>query len=119
MTYTYGFYFSRPWWLVGCILLVPIVWLGVRNLAALGPVRRVLAIVLRCLVVIILIALLARPMLTRTSKRMTLIAVIDRSQSIPANLHKAALDYLSRALADKGPGDQLAVVDVAGAASIS
>jgi uncharacterized membrane protein len=119
MTFTYGFYFSRPWWLVGCILLVPIVWLGLRNLAALGPVRRVMAIVMRCLVVIILIALLARPMLTRTSKRMTLIAVVDRSQSIPANLQEAALEYLSRAVADKSAGDQLAVVDVAEAASIS
>ena len=119
MTYTYGFYFSQPWWLVGCILLVPIVWLGLRNLAALGPVRRVLAIVLRCVVVIILIALLARPMLTRTSRRMTLVVVIDRSQSIPANLQQKALDYLSHALADKTPGDQLAVVDVAEAASIS
>jgi uncharacterized membrane protein len=119
MTFTYGFYFSRPWWLVGCILLVPLIWLGLRNLAALGPLRRVLAIVLRCLVVLILVALLARPMLTRTSKRMTLIAVIDRSQSIPANLQKDALDYLSHALADKAAIDQLAVVDVAEAASIS
>jgi uncharacterized membrane protein len=119
MIYTYGFYFSRPWWLLACILLVPIVWLGMRNLAALGPVRRVLAIILRCLVVIILIALLARPMLTRTSKRMTLIAVIDRSQSIPTNLQKSALEYLSLAVAGKAAGDQLAVVDVAEAASIS
>jgi len=119
MIYTYGFYFSRPWWLLGCVLLVPIVWLGLRNLAALGSVRRVLAIVLRCLVVIILVALLARPMLTRTSKRMTLIAVVDRSQSIPANLQKSALEYLSQAFADKGAADQLAVVDVAEAASIS
>ena len=100
-------------------MLVPIVWLGLRNLAALGPVRRALAIVLRCLVIIILIALLARPMLTRTSKRMTLIAVVDRSQSIPADLQKSALEYLSRAFSDKGAGDQLAVVDVAEAASIS
>jgi Ca-activated chloride channel family protein len=119
MIYTYGFYFSRPWWLLGCILLVPIVWLGLRNLGALGPVRRVLAIVLRCLVIMILIALLARPMLTRTSKRMTLITVVDRSQSIPANLQTSALEYLSRAFEDKGAGDQLAVVDVAEAASIS
>jgi len=119
MIYTYGFYFSRPWWLLGCIMLVPIVWLGLRNLAALGPIRRALAIILRCLVIIILIALLARPMLTRTSKRMTLIAVVDRSQSIPADLQKSALEYLSRAFSDKGAGDQLAVVDVAEAASIS
>ncbi|MGD8499942.1 MAG: glutamine amidotransferase, partial [Phycisphaerales bacterium] len=119
MTHSYGFYFSQPWWLVGCLLLVPIVWLGRRNLAALGPVRRVLAIVLRCVVIIILVALLARPMLTRKSRRLTLIAVIDRSQSIPTERQQASQDYLSQALTHKVPRDQLAVVDVAEAASIS
>jgi uncharacterized membrane protein len=119
MTHSYGFYFSQPWWLVGCLLLVPIVWLGWRNLTALGPVRQVLAIVLRCVVIIILLALLARPMLTRKSQRLTLIAVIDRSQSIPAELQQVSQDYLSQALTHKGPRDQLAVVDVAEAASIS
>lgn len=119
MTYSYGFYFSQPWWLAACILLVGIVWLGCRSLTALGGLRRVLAIVLRCLVVLILIALLAKPMLTRTSRRLTVIAVIDRSQSIPANLQEASLDYLSRAVASKAGMDLLAVVDVAEVASIS
>lgn len=119
MIHTYGFYFGQPWWLVGCILLVPVVWLARRNLTALGSVRRVLATVLRCIVILILIALLARPMVTRKSRRLTLIAVIDRSQSIPTKLQQASLDYLSGALVHKVPRDQLAVVDVAEAASIS
>lgn len=119
MTYSYGFYFAQPWWLVGCLLLAPIIWLGLRYLAALGPVRRVMAIVLRCLVALLLIALLARPMLTRKSQRVTLIPVIDRSQSIPTTHQQASLDYLEKALAGKAPRDQLAVVDVAEAASIS
>ncbi|MHC4331801.1 MAG: vWA domain-containing protein [Planctomycetota bacterium] len=119
MTYSYGFYFSQPLWLAACILLVPIIWLGRRNLAALGPVRRTLAIVLRCMVTLILVALLARPMLTRKSQRLTVIPVIDRSQSIPPYLQQASLDYLDAALAHKVPRDQLAVVDVAEAASIS
>jgi len=119
MTHTYGFYFGQPWWLVGCILLVPVVWLARRNLTALGSVRRVLATVLRCIVILILIALLARPMVTRKSRRLTLITVIDRSQSIPTELQQASLDYLSGALVHKVPRDQLAVVDVAEAASIS
>jgi Mg-chelatase subunit ChlD len=58
-------------------------------------------------------------MLTRKSRRLTLIAVIDRSQSIPIQLQEASLDYLSRAVVSKAPVDQLAVVDVAEAASIS
>jgi len=115
----YSFYFAQPWWLVWCILLVPVVWLARRNLGALGPVRRVFAIVLRCVVIIILIALLARPKLARINRRLTVITVIDRSQSIPTGLQQASLDYLSGALAHKVPGDQLAVVDVAEAASIS
>ncbi|MHC4095520.1 MAG: vWA domain-containing protein, partial [Planctomycetota bacterium] len=37
----------------------------------------------------------------------------------PAQLQQDSLDYLSQALADKPPGDLLAVVDIAEAASIS
>jgi uncharacterized membrane protein len=119
MNYSYGFYFAQPWWLIACLLLAPIVWLGRKYLDALGPVRKTLAIVLRCLVILLLVALLARPMLSRTSQRVTLIPVIDRSLSIPAENQKASLDYLEKAVTAKVPRDQLAVVDVAEAASIS
>jgi len=119
MMATYSFYFAEPWWLVAWLLLVPIIWLARRSLAALGRVRRALAVALRCAVVIILIAMLARPMLSQKNTQLTVIAVIDRSQSIPTELQQASLDYLSRALADKPPGGQLAVVDIAEAASIS
>jgi len=116
---SYSFYFGQPWWLAACVLLVPIVWLGLGSLAALGRYRRVMAIVLRCLVVLILIGLLARPMLARKSRHLTLIAVIDRSQSISTDLQRRSLSYLRQALSDKAPEDQLAVVDVAEVASIS
>ena len=127
LTYNYGFYFGQPWWLAACVLLVGIVWLGRRSLAALGPLRRVLAVVLRCLVVFILIALLAGPMLTRTSERLTVITVVDRSLSIPPKLQAESLDWLTVALAAKdsqgpangGAEDRVAIVDVAEAASIS
>jgi len=115
----YGFYFGQPWWLLGLILLAPIVWLGLRHLAALGPVRRALAIILRCLIVIVLIALLARSILTREKRCLTVITVVDRSQSIPMELQQSALDYLDKALEKKNPRDQLAVIDVAEAANIS
>jgi uncharacterized membrane protein len=69
--------------------------------------------------VIILVALLARLTRTRKNEQLTLIAVVDRSQSIPTELKQASLDYLSKALGKKPGGDQLAVVDIAEAASIS
>jgi len=115
----YSFDFARPWWLLACVLLVPLIWPARRNLAALGPTRRTLAILLRCLVVIILIALLARLIRVKKSQELTLIAVVDRSQSIPADLQEASLDYLSKALAEREGGDQWAVVDVAEAACIA
>ncbi len=116
---TYRFYFAQPWWLTAGVLLVPIIWLARRYLTTLGPTRRTLAIILRCILVIILIALLARLTRSKKNEQLTVIAVIDRSQSIPAQLQQASLDYLSQALANKPSGDQLAVVDIAEAASIS
>src|SRR5262249_22483061 len=39
---------TQPWWLF-CLLLVPLViWLSFRSLAGLGPVRRAIALALRC-----------------------------------------------------------------------
>lgn len=78
-----------------------------------------MAMALRVAVVLLLAVLLARPMLVQKSRRTTVIAVLDRSQSIPTELADAALDYLSKGVASKAPQDQLAVVDVAEAASIS
>jgi len=116
---TYGFHFSQPWWLLAGLLVVPVVWLGRRSLGQLGTVRRILAITLRVLVVLVLVALLAGPTITEAYKRITLIAVIDRSRSVPRPLQEAALGYLSQAVTHKRPGDQLAVVDVAEAGSIA
>ncbi|MHC4475854.1 MAG: VWA domain-containing protein [Planctomycetota bacterium] len=114
-----SYYFAQPWWLLACILLVPVIWLARRSLAALGPVRRALAVILRCLVILILVALLARPMRMEKSEDLTLIAVVDRSQSIPLELQDASLDYLAKALGEKTGGDLLAVVDIAESANIS
>jgi len=119
MSTAYSFYLGQPWWLVACVLIVPIVWLAVRSLASLGRTRRTIAIILRCITVIILVILLARPMLTRRNRQLTVIAVIDRSQSIPVKLHQESLDYLAKALKEIAPRDRFAVVDIAEAPSIS
>ena len=98
----YGFYLGQPWWLLASLVIVPMIWLARRNLATLGRGRRIAAIALRVAVVLLLAVLLARPMLVQKSRRTTVIAVLDRSQSIPAELAEAALDYLSKAVASQG-----------------
>jgi len=112
------FRFVHPWWLLAGTLAVPMVWLAWRHLAAAGPVRRVLAVVARVLVVLLLAALLADPLLTRIHDRVTVIAIIDRSLSIPPPLRESSKAYLAEALGAKRPEDRLAVIDAAETAII-
>lgn len=119
MTDAYAFYFGQPWWLAVGIVIVPMVWLARRNLAALGRFRRTAAVILRVIVILLLAVLLARPTLVQKNRRATVIVVMDRSQSIPQQLGQAALNYVAKAVIAKGTQDRLAVVDVAEAARIS
>lgn len=119
MSSAYGFYLGQPWWLLLGLVVIPMVWMARRNLASLGAGRRAAAMVFRTIVILLLVVLLARPMLVRTSRTATVIAVMDRSQSIPAQKSEAALDFLTQAAKARAGGDELAVVDVAEAASIS
>lgn len=121
------FYLDRPVWLVALLLIVPIIWLGWRHMVALGPVRRWGAIVLRCLVMLTLVLLLARLVLARMHETVTVIAVIDRSRSIPTEQAEQGLAYLEDLLPERNPEDvtevearhRLAVVEVAESVGIS
>ena len=95
------------------------IWMGRRNLIALGPTRQWMAIVLRVLVVLLLAMLLAQPVRTKVNEQVTVITVFDRSRSIPDEHIQAGLAYLDEAAFLGEKGDQLAVVDVAEAASIA
>jgi uncharacterized membrane protein len=115
----YSFYFAEPLWLIATVLLIPVAILGWRRMASLGPVRRSLAIALRCLLMLVLILLLARFNRAMRNDEVTVILVLDRSQSVPEGLQQAAIDYLEKALKKKVAKDQLAVIDIAEFASIS
>ena len=119
MIAVHGLHFASPWWLLGGLLVVPTVWIALRSLSALGRARRAVTIVLRVLVVLTLVVLLARPTITKTADRVTLIAVIDRSKSIQPKLQQRALAYLAQAVAGKPVQDRLAVIDVAEEAYIA
>jgi len=115
----YGFYFRQPWWLLACVLAAPVIWTALRGLRSLGRTRRIAAMVLRTLAIVLLSVLLARPTLTERDERLTVIAVVDRSKSVSPELQAAGLGFLAEAMSHKPPGDQLALIDIAEAASIS
>ena len=119
MVTNYRFYFEQPWWLALAVLAPAALWLAWGNLAQLGRARRLGSIGLRVTLILLLAALLARPNLARKNPHLTLMLVMDRSQSVPEAVRQSSLEYLARLLPQKTPGDQLAVIDVAEAAGIA
>ena len=76
-------WFGRRQRLVAAVaLVVPLVWMGLRNLNSLSLSRRLAAVILRAAVVLILAALLAREERTR--------ALLDAIAALPAKQRAAA-----------------------------
>src|SRR5262249_41823697 len=109
---------AEPWWLL-LLLLVPLIFLfSFRSLAGLGPVRRWIAIGLRCLLIILLTLALAEVHLRHTDETVTVLFVWDRSLSIPEELEKDdfgqvtdrrkqhVLKFINDAVAKRGPRRQ-------------
>jgi uncharacterized membrane protein len=73
----------QPAWLCLLLLLPVIVVLSFRSLAGLGPVRRWLAIGLRCCLVLLLTLALAEVRLRHPNETVTVLFLVDRSLSVP------------------------------------
>ena len=87
--------FDRPSFLLAAVLLIPVLWwFSFRSLSGLGPVRRVTALVLRSLLVLLFCAALAEIQWVRTSERVTVIYVLDQSDSIPPVKRRLMLEYV-------------------------
>lgn len=115
----YGLHLGRPLWLLAALLAVPAVWMAWRNLRQFDRPRRFAILLLRCAVILLLALLLAEPLLVRKHEALTVIAVADESQSVPADRRQAAQAYLAEALAAKPAEDRVALVCVAEAARIA
>jgi Mg-chelatase subunit ChlD/uncharacterized membrane protein len=95
----YHLSFQSPWYLLLLAVLAPVWWLSFRNLAALGPVRRWLALALRSAVLGLLILALAEAQIVRVTDRLTAIFLLDQSLSIPAEQREAMVHYVNAAVA--------------------
>ncbi|QDU95398.1 VWA domain-containing protein [Lignipirellula cremea] len=87
--------FYQPVWLLLLLLLPLLWWFSFRSLAGLGRTRRLLALGLRTLVLVLFVLALAEIQLNRTSDKMTVIYVLDQSQSIPPARRQAMMEYVA------------------------
>ncbi len=94
-----GIAFDSPWWLALLAIVPAVWWLSFRSLAGLGPWRRVAAILLRSAMLVLLILAIAELQWLQSSKRLTVIYLLDQSTSIPASQRQAMRRYVTAEVA--------------------
>ena len=86
--------FDHPEYLA-LLALIPVLWIwSYRSLSGLGRVRRVLALLLRSLVLAALVFALANAQILKKNDRLTVIYLLDQSASIPPRQTEAMVEYV-------------------------
>ena len=101
--------FSAPLFLLALLLLPLLVWLG---WPSRGPSRRreIASLALRLLIALLLIFGLAGVELRRSADALSVVYLVDHSDSMPLAARQRALDYVREALTHMGGDDQSAVI---------
>ncbi|GMV96063.1 MAG: VWA domain-containing protein [Phycisphaerae bacterium] len=86
--------FDRPAWLWLLLAIPVLAGVSLRTLAGLDRRRRVLAIVMRSLVIAALTVALARVQFVKRNEHVAVMFVLDRSKSIPDALRLKAQEYI-------------------------
>tara|TARA_R110002049_G_scaffold27321_2_gene93985 strand:+ start:44155 stop:47187 length:3033 start_codon:yes stop_codon:yes gene_type:complete len=88
--------FDHPGYLWLMLGLPILWWIGFGSLAALGPVRRWFALTFRTLVWTAIVFALAGVQMVWVSDRVTVMYLLDQSESIPLAKRQVMLDYVTR-----------------------
>jgi uncharacterized membrane protein len=73
----------EAWWLLLLLLIPLLLWWSFRSLAGLGPTRRIMALGLRSLLVLLLALALSETHARQVDRNLTVLFLWDRSLSIP------------------------------------
>ena len=95
--FNYRAAFESPWYLLLLVLVPVVVWFSFRGLVALGGGRRIVALGLRSLVLVLFILAIAEVQMVRVSDKLTVIYLLDQSLSIPKERRRAMIDYVNAA----------------------
>lgn len=97
--------FDRPEWLWLLLLAIPIIWLGIRSLTTVDPVRRWTAIIIRLIVLLLIVCMLAGIQAVQTHSDLTVIAMMDQSQSVRRFVSPPTTNHKARASHRRGQAD--------------
>ncbi|MEE2912560.1 MAG: VWA domain-containing protein [Planctomycetota bacterium] len=107
--------FDRPGWLILTMLVVPVIIFAWGGLRKHGPKGRAIAsVTTRCILILLISVAIARPVWNKAGHGVSLITVLDRSQSIPRQLQQQAVESLQEwtSPSRRGSDDRLSVISV-------
>src|SRR5688500_11482018 len=102
--------FSHPVYLLLLALIPYLVIVSRRSLSGLRPPRARAALGVRVVVAVLLVLGLAGLQVSRPSKKLAVLFVLDRSDSVPPAQREAALRFVNEAAARMTPDDSAGVV---------
>jgi uncharacterized membrane protein len=106
-----GFSFTRPEALLLLLLLVPLaVYLSRTSMALLRPTRRRFSLGLRIALITLLVLALAGTSIVRAADRLSVVFLLDHSDSVPADVQSAQADYVRAAVSSMSESDAEGVV---------
>ncbi|MEX0866562.1 MAG: VWA domain-containing protein, partial [Pirellulales bacterium] len=108
-----SFAVNSPWYLLLLAMLPLVWWIGRKSLSGLTRPRAIVAHTLRTVVVVLLVLAAAEVQLRRVSDSISVVYLLDQSQSIPAAEREAMFRYVAAAVAahrDGTRGDRAGVI---------
>lgn len=110
--------FEQPAYLFLLALIPLIILLSFRSLAGLGPIRRVVAITVRCAVVALMALALAGASRAKVTRDLTVLYLLDRSNSVPRPSQRDEFEAMKRLTNGMQPDDRVGVIAFDGATSV-
>lgn len=94
--------FQQPWWLVAIPVLWALSWwIARKSLAGMESAWKVMALVVRLIVIVLLVGALAEPWWRKQATELAVTAIVDASDSIPTEQRPRVRGYFE-ALAEAG-----------------
>ena len=111
--------FDRPLWLFALLCLPLFGWASARSLVGLDATRRVIALILRCVLFAALVLALAGINWIKQSGANCVLFVVDSSYSVPREARKRSLDFVQQAVQNMQAQDKIGVLTVGAEARLA